>query len=116
MTIMDALEKARLAAQAADEKLATDIVIIEVGKQLGITDYFVMVTGNNDRQVAAIAEAIEKKFSQSDIKKRQVEKTEEKTWILLDYYDVIVHIMQPETRNFYNIEKLWQDCPQELYK
>lgn len=116
MKYTESLEKARLIAAAAADKLATDITIIEVGRELGIVDYFVLATGSNERQVSAIADEIEGQLLRKSIKKKQIEKTEEKTWILMDYNDVVVHIMQPEAREFYDIEKLWQDCSTEKFE
>jgi len=105
-------EIALLAAVAADEKKATDIVIQEVGQTLVICDYFVIATGAMNRQVDAICEAIEEKLRvEAGIKPIGREGLDELTWVLLDYGDVVVHVLQPEIRDFYRLEALWSDAP-----
>jgi ribosome-associated protein len=105
-------EIALLAAAAADEKKATDIIIQEVRETLVICDYFIIVTGAIDRQVDAIAEAIEEKIRlEAGVKPIGREGQSELEWVLLDYGDVVVHVFQPETRDFYRLETLWSDSP-----
>lgn len=103
---------ALIAARAADNKKATDIIVQEVREALLITDYFVIVTGANNRQVDAISEAIEEALRlEVGIKPIGREGLDEQTWILLDYGDFVVHIFQPELREFYRLETLWNDAP-----
>jgi ribosome-associated protein len=105
-------EQALIAAQAADSKKATDIVIQEVRDALVITDYFVIATGANNRQVDAIAEAVEDALRlEGGIKPIGREGLDELTWVLLDYGDLVIHIFQPEPREFYRLETLWNDVP-----
>jgi len=103
---------ALIAARAADAKKATDIVVQEVRESLVITDYFVIVTGANNRQVDAITEAIEEALrNEAGIKPIGREGLKEQTWILLDYGDLVVHVFQPELREFYRLEAIWNDAP-----
>lgn len=103
---------ALIAAKAADEKKATDIMVQEVGAITSMTDYFVIATAANNRQVDAIVEEIEKQLrEQADVKPASREGLEEGTWALLDYGDIVVHVFQPEARDYYRLEDLWNDCP-----
>ena len=103
---------ALIAAAAADSKKAKDIVIQEVSELLVVTDYFVIATGANDRQVAAIADEIEEKLREkAGIKPIGREGFLNCTWVLLDYGELIVHVFQPQAREFYRIETLWNDAP-----
>ena len=107
-----ARECALLAAKAADEKKATDIMIQEVGAITSMCDYFVIATAANNRQVDAIIEEIEKKLrEEGGIKPASREGLQEGTWALLDYGDIVVHVFQPEARDYYRLEDLWNDCP-----
>lgn len=101
-----------IAARAADEKKATDIVVQNVGEIISVTDYFVIVTAANSRQVGAIIEAIEEaERLQADLKPLHREETRDGSWELLDYGSVVVHVFQPETREYYRLEALWNDAP-----
>lgn len=101
-----------IAARAADEKKATDIIVQEVGELISVTEYFVIVTAANNRQVGAIIEAIEEaERKQANIKPTHREETRDGSWELLDYGAMIVHVFQPETREFYRLESLWNDAP-----
>jgi ribosome-associated protein len=103
---------ALIAARAADDKKAYDIVVQEMYRVLPITDYFVIVTGANNRQVDAITEAIEEALrKEAGIKPIGREGLDEQTWVLLDYGDIVVHVFQPELREFYRLESLWSDAP-----
>jgi ribosome-associated protein len=102
---------ARVAAQAAADKLATDIAIIDVSERLAITDVFVLATGNNERQVEAIVEEVEEKLREAGVKPLRREGQRDGRWVLLDYTDLVVHIMHAEVRVFYALERLWRDCP-----
>ena len=101
-----------IAARAADEKKATDIIVQNVGDIISVTDYFVIVTAANNRQVNAIVEAIEEaERKQAQIKPLHREETRDGSWELLDYGSVVVHVFQPETREYYRLEALWNDAP-----
>lgn len=103
---------ALLAAKAADEKKATDIIVQEVGALSSIADYFVIATAANNRQVDAIVEEIETyEREQGGVKPLHREGLDEGTWALLDYGSFVVHVFQPEARDYYRLEDLWNDCP-----
>jgi ribosome-associated protein len=101
-----------VAARAASDKRAADIVAIDVGPLLVVTDYFVICTGNTDRQVKTIADEIEEQLRVNcGIKPIGREGETEGKWILLDFADVVVHVFQPAEREFYRLEKLWGEAP-----
>ena len=108
----DPRQCALLAAKAADEMKATDIMVQEVGGLMTATDYFVIATAQNNRQVDAIIEKVEEKVrKEGNAKPFHVEGLDEGTWALLDYGDFIVHVFQPEARDYYRLESLWNDAP-----
>ncbi|WP_327147925.1 ribosome silencing factor [Nocardia sp. NBC_01329] len=112
MTASDeAVQLATMAALAADEKLATDVVVLDVSEQLVITDCFVIGSAPNERQVNAIVDNVEEKLRAAGHKPVRREGTREGRWALLDYVDVVVHIQHNDERNFYALERLWKDCP-----
>lgn len=103
---------AKRAARAAVDKKAEDPVVLDVGAVLAITDYFVIVSGANTRQVRTIAEAVEEELARFDgPKPLQVEGRDELTWVLIDYGDLVVHVFLDETRRYYELERLWSDVP-----
>ena len=104
-------ELALVAASAASDKLATDIVLIDVSDRLAITDVFVIATGNNERQVEAIVDEVEEKLRRAGAKPLRREGRRDGRWVLLDYADVVVHVQHAEERVFYSLERLWKDCP-----
>lgn len=109
---MTSRECAIIAAQAADEKKATDIMVQDVQELVSITDYFVIATAANALQVAAIIDEVEKRLrEQAHVKPLHREGTQDGLWALLDYGSFIVHIFQPETRDYYRLEALWNDAP-----
>ena len=112
-----ALELALAAAQAAADKKAQDIVIIDVAEQLAITDAFVIASASNERQVAAIVDAVEEALINLPEKAKPVRREGERQgrWVLLDFIDVVVHIQHAEEREFYALDKLWKDCPTMPY-
>jgi ribosome-associated protein len=101
----------RSAAQAAADKKATDVMALDVGQTLVVTDYFLIATGSNDRQVHAIADAIEDALREAGAKPIGREGERELKWVLLDYGDFVVHVFQAAERDFYRLEKLWSDAP-----
>jgi ribosome-associated protein len=107
----EATTLARRAAQAAADKLATDIVLIDVSDRLAITDVFVVATGNNERQVEAIVDAVEDTLRLAGSKPIRREGQRDGRWVLLDYGDIVVHVQHSEERVFYSLERLWKDCP-----
>ncbi|NHN54248.1 ribosome silencing factor [Calidifontibacter sp. DB0510] len=112
MTATDrAIELARAAAAAASDKLATSVVAIDVSDQLALTDVFVVASGDNERQVTAIVDAIEERLHELKVKVVRREGKREDRWVLLDFGDIVVHVMHDEEREFYDLERLWRDCP-----
>ncbi|MFD3510380.1 ribosome silencing factor [Nocardia sp. NPDC058666] len=107
----EAIEMATVAALAADDKLATDVVVLDVSEQLVITDCFVIASAPNERQVTAIVDNIEDKLREAGHKPVRREGTREGRWALLDYVDIVVHVQHNDERNFYALERLWRDCP-----
>ena len=108
-----ALELAQAAAQAAADKKAENIVIIDVADQLVITDAFVLASAPNERQVLAIVDAIEEALLGLPEKAKPVRREGERTgrWVLLDYVDMVAHVQHTEEREFYALDRLWKDCP-----
>lgn len=102
---------ARVAARAAEAKLAEDVVVIDVSAQLVITDCFVIVSGANDRQVSAIVDEVEEQMRRAGYKPARREGTREGRWVLLDYIDIVVHVQHRDERDFYALDRLWRDCP-----
>jgi ribosome-associated protein len=106
-----ALELATAAASAASDKLARDIVILDVSDLLAITDCFLIVSATNDRQVRAVVDAVEERLRGIDAKPLRREGERECRWVLLDYGDLVVHVQHEEERDYYRLERLWKDCP-----
>jgi ribosome-associated protein len=106
-----AIDLAIAAAAAAANKLATDIVILDVSEQLVITDCFVLCSGANELQVKSIVDAIEEALHKLGEKRIRREGHQENTWVLLDYGDIVIHVQKAEERIHYAIERLWKDCP-----
>ncbi len=107
----NARELALIAAQAAADKKATDVVLLDVSEQLVITDCFVIASASNERQVESIVDSVEEKLRAAGIKPVRREGAREGRWVLLDFVDVVVHVQHAEERSFYQLEKLWKDCP-----
>ncbi|MEU9128928.1 ribosome silencing factor [Kitasatospora sp. NPDC048540] len=114
MTVTDHSQQLlNVAAQAAADKLAHDIIAFDVSEVLSITDAFLIASAANDRQVRSIAEEIEDQLrEQLDIKPVRREGEREGRWILLDYLDIVVHVQHSEERSFYSLDRLWKDCPE----
>ena len=107
----EARETALLAAQAAADKLATDVSIVDVSERLAITDAFVLASAPNERQVQAIVDEVEERLRGHGIKPVRREGVAESRWVLLDFVDVVVHVQHAEERAYYALERLWKDCP-----
>ncbi len=107
-----AVELAMVAAQAAADKLATDVIVLDVADRLAITDTFVLASAPNERQVSAIVDEIELRMREAGVKPVRREGEREARWVLLDFGDVIVHVQHAEEREYYALERLWKDCPQ----
>jgi ribosome-associated protein len=95
------------AVTAADDKKANDLVVLDLRQAAGFTDYFVICSGTNARQIRAIADGIIEALAEQGAKPAHVEGYDRSEWILLDYFDFIVHVFATETRAFYGLERLW---------
>lgn len=107
----------RAAAAAASSKKAERIVILDVSKQLVITDYFLICSGSSDRQVKSIADEVQKVLAADmNVKPFRREGEREGRWVLLDYVDFVVHVFHKEDRDYYDLERLWSDAPKTEYE
>ncbi len=106
-----AIELTEIAALAAAEKLASDIVAYDVSDQLAITDMFLLCSGANDRQVRSIIDEVELRLKQAGATLVRREGENEGRWVLLDYNDLVVHVQNKDERVFYSLERIWKDCP-----
>lgn len=112
MTASDrAIDMARAAAAAASDKLASDVVALDVSDHLVITDVFVVASAPNDRQVRAIVEAVEERLHALGAKPVRREGEREGRWVLIDFGEVVVHVQHTDERQYYSLERLWRDCP-----
>lgn len=105
-----AIELTEIAALAAADKLAQDIVAYDVSEQLVITDVFLLCSGANDRQVRAIIDEVELQLAQAGASLIRREGEREGRWVLLDYMDIVVHVQNAEERAYYGLERIWKDC------
>lgn len=107
----EAIELTKVAAAAAAEKKAVDIVALDVSDQLVITDCFMLASAQNERQVQAIVDEVEDRLRERGSKPTRREGDADNGWVLLDFTDVVVHVMHTEQRGFYGLDRLWKDCP-----
>ena len=105
------IELAAIAAEAAADKLAQDILAFDVSEQIVLTYVFLLCSGANDRQVRAIVDAVEERMLREGVKPRRREGEREGRWVLLDFLDLIVHVQHAEERTYYALDRLWKDCP-----
>ncbi len=103
---------ARTAAAAAEDKLADSIVGLDVSGQIPLTDIFVIVSADNERQIGALVDEIEERVRLAGAKVLRREGAREGRWVLLDFGDIVVHVQHEDERRFYDLERLWRDCPQ----
>lgn len=106
-----AIKIANIAAAAASDKLAENLIALDVSGPMPLTDIFLLASGKNERQVSAIADEIEFKLLESGVKYLRREGKETGRWILLDFGDLVCHVMHEEDRMYYSLERLWSDCP-----
>ena len=100
-----------VAAAAADSKLGTATLVLDVGDAISVTEHFVITHGNNHRQVKAIVNEVEHQVSLvAGPKPRRIEGLESLDWVLMDYGDFVVHVFSEEARGYYQLERLWKDC------
>ncbi len=95
------------ALRAAEDKKAIELVVLDLRKAAGFTDFFVIVSGTNTRQIRAIADSVMAALADDGVKPAHVEGYDRSEWVLLDYFDFVVHVFAPETRLFYGLERLW---------
>jgi ribosome-associated protein len=106
-----AVELALAAAQAAADKSAHDVRVLDVSEQLVITDCFVLASAPNERLVRAISDEVQDRLRERGVKPVRREGESEGRWVLLDFTDLVVHVQHAEERAFYQLERLWKDCP-----
>jgi ribosome-associated protein len=111
MAGLSAEEKTALSSRAAADRKASDVTVLAMRETSSITDYFLICSGGSTRQVQAIADAIDEQMSQSGEVSLGIEGYREARWILMDYGDVIVHVFAQDTREFYDLERLWANAP-----
>lgn len=110
--MIDAYERARIAAEAANAKKGTDTVVLDVGDIISVTEAFVITSAPNTRLVRTIVDEVQGQLRErAGVRPRAVEGLERATWVLLDYGDIVVHVFSDETREFYSLERLWADAP-----
>jgi len=102
---------ARHAARAAADKIAQDIVALDVSERLALADVFLIASAPSERQVNAIVDGIEEELIKQDLRPVRREGRSAGRWVLLDYSDVVIHVQHEEDRVFYALERLWKDCP-----
>lgn len=106
-----AIDLAKAAAAAADDKLASSVIAIDVSDQLALTDVFVVAAAANERQVGAIVDGINERLHTLGVKPIRREGQREDRWVLLDFGDIVVHVQHEDEREFYALDRLWRDCP-----
>jgi len=105
------LELSKKIAGILDNKKATDISVLEIGKLTALGDYFVVASADNTNHVRALSEEVEEQLMKLGFTPKRIEGQQTCTWVLMDYYDVMVHIFYQQTREFYALDRLWADAP-----
>ena len=103
---------ARMVVDLASEKLAEDIVMLDLRPVAPFADYFIIMSAESGRQIEALEEDITRDLKQANVSRFHREGTPNSGWVLLDFSDVVIHIFSPEEREFYNLERLWSQAPQ----
>lgn len=107
----EAIELARTAARAADDKFAEEVVALDVSEHLALTDIFLIASAPTERQVHAVVDAVTDACIAAGVKPRRREGERENRWVLVDFGDVVLHVQHTEDREFYDLQRLWKDCP-----
>ena len=115
-TTADTAARVRVAVESALDRKAQDLKVLHLGPVSDFTDYFLVCSGTSQRQVQAISDAILENLKKEGVRPLHVEGRQGGNWVLLDYGDVVVHVFQPEPREFYALERLWADAPDETGK
>lgn len=110
-TLTDTVQRVREAVSAADDRKAVDLKVLRLQEVTDFTDYFLLCSGTSERQVQAIADAVQERLRESRVRPLHVEGYNRAQWVLIDYGDLVVHIFQEEPRRFYSLERLWGDAP-----
>ena len=105
------IDRAKIAAKAADEKLGKNIAVIDVSNVMAITDVFVIVSADNERQVAAIVQEVEGDLTDAGVEPKRREGNRENRWVLLDYGNIVIHVQRTDQREHYGLDRLYHDCP-----
>ena len=105
----DVKELVKLAYDALEEKKAQDITVLDISNVSVIADYFIIASADNERQVSALCDGVDEALYKAGYERRSMEGYQTKTWILMDYNDVIIHIFNREDRLFYDLERIWRD-------
>lgn len=108
----DTLERVREAVAAAEDRKALDLKLLQLEKVTDFADYFLICSGTSERQVQAIADAVQEKLREHRVRPLHVEGYNRAQWVLLDYGDLVVHVFQEEPRRYYALERLWGDAPE----
>lgn len=114
--LMDTFEKAQACARFADEKKASDLVVLELMGLTDIADYFVLASGTSERHVRTIAEAVESGMKGIGVKPFSLEGHDEGRWVIIDYQNVIVHVFIESLRELYDLESLWIEAKRYMFK
>ncbi len=110
-SLPDIAARCREVVAAVENRKAYDLRVLQLSEVSSLADYFLICSGNNERQVQAIADAVQRKLQAESIRPHHVEGYKPGRWILLDYGDFVVHVFDRETRVYYGLEKLWADAP-----
>jgi ribosome-associated protein len=108
----DTLERVREAVSAAEDRKAIDLKVLQLEKVTDFTDYFLICSGSSERQVQAIADAVQERLRERRVRPLHVEGYNRAQWVLIDYGDLVVHVFQEEPRRHYALERLWGDAPE----
>lgn len=111
-TPVPTLDRVRQAVFAADDRKAVDLKVLQLEKVTDFTDYFMICSGTSERQVQAIADAVQEKLREHRVRPLHVEGYNRAQWVLIDYGDLVVHVFQEEQRRYYALERLWGDAPE----